>query len=72
MSKKPQHCYLYEIVYFNDEKMLKHIHGRCWGYTPLSAKEHAKRMFRNRFGEVLIIDMIKVGRITSVYHGDIK
>ena len=72
MSKKPQHCYLYEIAYFDTNGMLHHIHGRCWGYKPVNARDHAKRMFRNRFGEVLIIDMIKVGRITSVYHGNIK
>ena len=72
MSKKPQHCYLYEIVYFDTNGMLHNVHGRCWGHRPVNARDHAKRMFRNRFGEVLIIDMIKVGRITSVYHGNIK
>ena len=68
MSKKPQHCYLYEIAYLDENDMLCYVRGRCWGYTPKSAKDHAERMFKNRFGEILKIDMINVGRITTVYH----
>lgn len=68
MKRKLQHCYLYEIVYENENDQILNVHGRCWGYTHSSAKEHAKKMFRKRISSEYGISMIKVGRITSVFH----
>lgn len=65
-------CYLVEIVYKDADNMHRLKYLRLWASSPKAAK---KKVENNYLKEINMLDrtiMIKVGRITSIFHGAAK